>query len=383
METSVKDILTRLSGVAHRGGAFNSDVLMAIAEVLPSGDLKTLETGCGKSTIMFSNLALKHYVFAYDDRQSEGSSVLMVQNDKEFRQDHTIFVYGPTQQTLRSFLFTDDDMFDVILIDGPHGYPFPDLEYALLYDKLKVDGILIIDDVHIPSIGKMYDVLREDRMYEEIGVFSTTGLLRRTAIEGVPNDGDHWYEQSYNYSRFPLAMDKYHTDRTVALNRQINLADPASLEKYAIKSIERSPKEAAAQTTDIGATLEFNVTESAGKHFTLEIQYKSIYEDACRDAVVLVGGVTTPLPYSSGWSKLEIMIERPASGRVIVTFVHPSAIPEHDRETKRYEFRRLGSLLRSIAIRSEGSGHDSQSQSRWKSGGMSGLIAKLFRKARH
>lgn len=380
METSVKDILQRLAGVAHRGGAFNSDVLMAIAEVLPSGDLKTLETGCGKSTIMFSNLAKKHYVFAYDDREAEGSSVLMVQNDKEFKKDRTTFVYGPTQKTLRSFEFSDEDFFDVILIDGPHGYPFPDLEYALLYDRLKVNGILIIDDVHIPSIGKMYDILREDRMYEEVGVFSTTGLLRRTAIEAVPSDGDHWYEQSYNFSRFPLQMDRYHVDRSVALNSQISLLDPVSLAKYSVKSIELAPGNSAAQTIDIGATLEFSVPENTGGSLVLEIEYMSIFEDACRDAVVIVGGNTVPLPFSATWSKLQIKAEQPKYGRVLVTFVHPSAIPEHDRGTKRYDFRRLGSMLKSISIGSDGSGHGSSSRSVKVPGQASGLVSRLFGK---
>lgn len=357
MNESVKEVLTRLTGASHRGGAFSSSVLLAIAEVLPTGDLTTLETGCGKSTIMFSNLAEKHYVFAYDDRDSENSSVLLAQNDEQFREDHTIFVYGPTQQTLLDYVFPDEEMFDVILIDGPHGYPFPDLEYALLYDRLVVGGILILDDVHIPSIGRMYDILREDRMYEEVGVFATTGLLRRTALEGVPSDGDHWYEQSYNYSRFPLPMDKYRLNRTLPFKTAINIAEPVYLKHYVVKSIERAPGIFAARTIDIGASLKFDLPDTTESTLTIEIEYKSIYEGASKDAVVMVDGASAPLEYRNEWTILEMQVERPESGSLLLTFVHPHATPEQDIVSssldsvkERFNFRRPGSLLRSFRI---------------------------------
>lgn len=352
MATSTKDILQRLAGRAHRGGAFNSDVLIAISEVLPSGDIKTLETGCGKSTIMFSNLAAKHVVFAYDDRDMPDSSVGLVQKDPEFKADRTEFVYGPTQQTLLVHQFADDDMFDVILIDGPHGYPFPDLEYAILYERLKPGGILIIDDVHIPSIGNMYDLLREDRMYEEIGVFATTGLLKRTEVEGVPADGDHWFEQSYNYARFPLGMEKYNIDRTLTPDGRIDLTNGAHLSQYVIKSIESAATEKAARTIDIGASLEVFVPESVGTSLTIELEYKSIYADAAKDAVLMIGSHREPLPYSKRWSKIKTVVPRPEGGRLIATILHPHAIPEHDRDpvATRYEFRRLGSFVRAFKV---------------------------------
>jgi hypothetical protein len=99
--TAVKDLLSRLSSASHRGGTFGSDVLIAIAEVLPEGPLVSVETGCGKSTIMFSNLSIRHYVFAYDDREAPESSVAMVQSDPEFKAENTVFVYGPTRDDVR------------------------------------------------------------------------------------------------------------------------------------------------------------------------------------------------------------------------------------------------------------------------------------------
>ncbi|MBK8455891.1 MAG: class I SAM-dependent methyltransferase [Phyllobacteriaceae bacterium] len=348
--------MKRLAGTAHRGGAFNSEVLLAISENLPSGDITTLETGCGKSSIMFSHMARRHFVFAYDDRGADGSSVDLVQQDPEFKTETTTWIFGPTQKTLPTFAF-DDLLVDVILIDGPHGYPFPHFEYAILYDKLKPGGVLILDDVHIPSIGNMYDLLREDRMYEEIGVIATTGLLRRTGIEGVPPDGDHWYEQSYNYMRFPLPVNKYKPNRSVTLGSILDLTNSDMRARHVVKSIEPAFEvfeSGVIQTTDIGATFEVELPSKAPEQLSLRFSYRSIHRDAAEGAFVSINGRKWPLAYAPDWSSAEFAFERPENGRVIVTLTHPKAIPEHDRQTKRYEFRRLGSFLKGISFAAAG-----------------------------
>jgi SAM-dependent methyltransferase len=350
MSKRVKEILLRLSGTGHRGGAFNSEVLIAISEVLPEVPFVSLETGCGKSTVMFSNLASQHYVFAYDDRDAPDSSVKMVQSDPEFRAETTTFVYGPTQRTLPRYTFPDGLMFDVILIDGPHGYPFPDLEYALLYDRLKPGGILILDDVHIASIGAMYDLLREDRMYDEIGVFSTTGLLRRSHLPGVPSDGDHWYEQNYNISRFPMSMEKYHRNRPVKPGELLNLSDPGTLARVALKALEIAPDRSGAQTTDMAASLEMKPGDHSGP-VTVELTYRTIHHDAAATATIACEGQSFPLPPHSAMAT-EIFRFDTAPGRPIrLTLLHPDAIPEHDRGIKRYDFRRLGTVVKSVRLR--------------------------------
>jgi SAM-dependent methyltransferase len=326
-------------------------VLIAISEVLPDYPIVSLETGCGKSTVMFSNLASQHFVFAYDDRDAPESSVTMVQSDPDFQAANTTFVYGPTQRTLPVYRFPDGLMFDVILIDGPHGYPFPDLEYALLYDRLKPGGILILDDIHIASIGAMYDILRDDRMYEEIGVFSTTGLLRRSTLEGVPSDGDHWFEQNYNVSRFPLPMAKYHPDRGVSAGRVLALTDPAILARVAVKALELDPDGTGARTIDMMAVLDVDLGGHEGP-VTVDLNYRTIHEDAAAGATITSGTQSYPLPVhrkiETGHFRFETVAGRPLR----LTLLHPAAATEHDRGITRYDFRRLGVVVESIKLHS-------------------------------
>ena len=53
---------------------------------------------------------------------------------------------------------------DIVLIDGPHAYPFPDLEYYYFYPHIVTGGLLIIDAINIPSIRNMAEVIKQDAM---------------------------------------------------------------------------------------------------------------------------------------------------------------------------------------------------------------------------
>jgi predicted O-methyltransferase YrrM len=179
---------------------------------LPENVENTVETGCGKSTILFSNIARRHRSFALDDRAEEGSSVDFFEQCPLSRLDRVEFVFGPTQQTLPRF--EQHEPYDVILIDGPHGYPFPELEYIFLYPHLKIGGILVLDDVAIPTIGRMADVLAEDEMFELIQVVgNNTALFRRTNAETFDPRGDGWWLQHYNRRRVSRARAIAMADR--------------------------------------------------------------------------------------------------------------------------------------------------------------------------
>jgi hypothetical protein len=164
-----------------------------------------VETGCGKTTILFSQLSRRHVVFAVDDSQHTGSSVTYFRSCPEFRAESTRLVTGPTQTTLPAYRF--DRKIDVAYIDGPHGFPFPDLEYFHFYPHIRRDGWLIIDDIHIPTINNLYGFLREDEMWQEVRVVATTGFLRRTGAATFPTTGDGWWLQQFNKRRFPVPVE--------------------------------------------------------------------------------------------------------------------------------------------------------------------------------
>ena len=123
-------------------------------------------------------------------------SVRGVQRSPLLRAGAVTFVEGPTQLTLPRHTF--DHRLQLALIDGPHGYPFPDLEYDYLYPHLEEGALLIVDDIQIPTITNLFEFLKADEMFSLQEVVETTAFFRRTAAETFPPTGDGWWTQRYN-----------------------------------------------------------------------------------------------------------------------------------------------------------------------------------------
>jgi hypothetical protein len=187
------------AGGQHHGGAFPTTVLQAIERLLPRRVAASAETGCGKSTVLLSNLAEHHTPFCLDDRASPEGSVPFYERCPLTRLDRVHPVFGPTQLTLAGYKHPHP--YDLVLIDGPHAWPFPELEYWHLYPHIRAGGTLILDDVDIPTIGRMADILAEDDMWQLVDVVHATALFHRTAAPTFDPTGDGWWTQAFNGRR--------------------------------------------------------------------------------------------------------------------------------------------------------------------------------------
>jgi hypothetical protein len=189
------DRIAQLPGDWHGAGSVTRNVLQAILRhVGPLAPLQhSAETGSGRTTLLLSHLSSDHTVFAVD----AGGSISQVRKSALFNAATTTFVEGPTQQTLPAHALPH--LLQLALIDGPHGYPFPDLEYFYLYPKLPHGGLLLIDDLLIPSIHRMFDIVRADGMFELLEVVDdNTAFLRRTQAPLIDPHSDSWWLQGYN-----------------------------------------------------------------------------------------------------------------------------------------------------------------------------------------
>jgi len=185
----------------HRSGGLGYGPLAAIERHCRNPSL-TMETGCGASTVLMSNISPRHYAFCFDDRIYPTGSVNFVTESPLYRATRSTFVFGPTQQTLPSFQF--DDPIDFALIDGPHAFPFPELEYYTIYPRLKVGAVLALDDVHIPTIHNLFRFLSDDVMFEPLERIANLALFRRTDTPTFSPLSDGWEYQEYNRRRFPV-----------------------------------------------------------------------------------------------------------------------------------------------------------------------------------
>jgi hypothetical protein len=71
-----------------------------------------------------------------------------------------------------------------------------------IYPNLKLGALLIVDDLHIPTVGRMFEVLKEDAMFEVAAIVATTAFLRRTAAPTFHPHWDCWEDQNFNKRRF-------------------------------------------------------------------------------------------------------------------------------------------------------------------------------------
>lgn len=188
----------RIAHSLHTAGTFSAASLEAIVQHGSSQPVHhSVETGSGASTLLFSHLSDDHTVFAID---AGTNSIRSVEASPLLRREVVSFIEGPTQVTLPLHQFAH--RLQLALIDGPHGYPFPDLEYYYLYPHLDPGALLIVDDIHIPTVGNLFDFLRADEMFELHEVVETTAFFRRTNAVTFSPIGDGWWTQRYNRQAF-------------------------------------------------------------------------------------------------------------------------------------------------------------------------------------
>lgn len=194
--------IIRASQSLHRSGTFSTRAFEALVRHASQYEiLNSAETGSGASTLLFSHLSKRHVVFALDGGTD---SVRAVQTSPFLRSDVVTFVEGPTQITLPSHRF--EEKLQLTLIDGPHAYPFPDLEYYYFYEHLDENALLVLDDIHIRSVNNLFEFLRADDMFDLSEVVDTTAFFRRTDAPIFPRFGDGWWMQGYNRRDFEVTV---------------------------------------------------------------------------------------------------------------------------------------------------------------------------------
>ena len=235
--------IVEISPSLHSATTFPGEVLIAIARHASRRVIQhSAETGSGASTLLFSHVSDHHTVFAFD---GGSGSVRNVRSSSLLRENVVRFVEGPTQRTLPEQQF--DEKLQVVLLDGPHAYPFPDLEYYFLYPHLDTGALLILDDIHIPTINHLFQFLRRDAMFDLDEVVHTTAFFTRTDTPTFDSYGDGWWEQGanrktlYRYTWKEKLKALFPTSTRGALSRQKRRAQIGRLSPSAQVRID-SPK---------------------------------------------------------------------------------------------------------------------------------------------
>jgi hypothetical protein len=199
---TIVDQIVALPANWHGAGVLRPEVLHTFVDLVGNQRVAhSAETGTGKSTLLLSHLSSDHKVFTKDD-DGGGDSLRRVRESPLLNRDFVDFIIGPTQVTVPNYSF--DHSLDLVFIDGPHGYPFPDLEYLTFYPHLSHRALFVLDDIHIATIKNLFLFLREDKMFDLVCVTGNTAFFHRTDAPTFDPLGDGWWLQQYNARRLPL-----------------------------------------------------------------------------------------------------------------------------------------------------------------------------------
>ena len=108
------------------------------------GGSRTLEIGAGVSTVLFALKGARHTCIVPYEKE--------VARIKAFCAEHRISVENVTFEvdfSERCLPRLDPTELDLVLIDGAHGFPAPFLDWYYTAERLKVGGLLVIDDTQL------------------------------------------------------------------------------------------------------------------------------------------------------------------------------------------------------------------------------------------
>lgn len=164
----------------------------ALSGILQRGPFRSsAETGCGGSTIVLSHASQHHIAFAIE---GQDRTITELRKQSDLRTENVIFVEGETKDTLPGYRF--EEQLDLVLLDGPHAYPLPQIEFAYLFPSIRLGGWMVLDDIQIPSVYELFHFLTRESSValEEVAV--RTAFFRR--IKVVESGPDGWAFQGIN-----------------------------------------------------------------------------------------------------------------------------------------------------------------------------------------
>jgi predicted O-methyltransferase YrrM len=161
-------------------------------------DYLTIETGGGHTTVAFAALAKHHTCVTVDESNVELTKKYMSQIG--IPEEKVTFVLESSDTALPKLTGT----FDFAFVDGNHSYPFPALDWHYIDKRLKIGGVIGLDNTEIRAVYEHCLFLEENKTY------TFTREIRNTVWGGnygasfyikVKDDERETFYQPYNLRR--------------------------------------------------------------------------------------------------------------------------------------------------------------------------------------
>lgn len=131
--------------------------VLAVIEAAVQPGSRTLETGAGLSTVVFAARGAEHTCVT--PAAAEVERIRAYCTDRGIGLDRVRFAIGRSERVLPGL---EPTPLDLVLIDGGHGFPTPFVDWCYTAERLRVGGLLIVDDVHLWTGAVLRDFLAEE-----------------------------------------------------------------------------------------------------------------------------------------------------------------------------------------------------------------------------
>ena len=167
----------------------STDVLQAIDAAVRPG-WRTVETGAGLSTVLFALRDAVHLCVTPAAAEVERIRAWCAARGIDL--GRVRFEVARSEAVLPRL---DLPELDMVLIDGGHGFPTPFVDWCYTADRLRVGGLLIVDDIHLWTGAVLRDFLAEEPGWTLRDEFPMRAVIfEKTApLPALPE----WFAQPY------------------------------------------------------------------------------------------------------------------------------------------------------------------------------------------
>jgi len=151
---------------------------------------RTLETGCGYSTVLFALKGARHTVISPTVEEHERIRGWCEVNEIDV--SNLDFKLSRSEELLPVM---EPEPLDLVLIDGSHAFPAPIVDWFFTAKRLVVNGYIIVNDTDLKAVRILRDFLeREQGRWDLVARFKRTDIFRKVSRDLFVGE---WHTQPY------------------------------------------------------------------------------------------------------------------------------------------------------------------------------------------
>lgn len=176
--------------LAHSDDEYYGLAWAALAWLEDSLDasMTTLETGAGASTVVFAAAGCAHTAVSPDPE--EHRRIADWCRSAGVATDRLRFVAESSTDVLPRE--ATGDPLDLALIDGAHSFPYPAVDWFYVAPRLKVGGLLVVDDAHLAPVNVLVRYLHSSPSWHRERVLGRRVVVLRKLDDAAPAVEPDW-----------------------------------------------------------------------------------------------------------------------------------------------------------------------------------------------